>query len=65
MRIELNGELREVGAEGLSDVLQECGYAHTRIATAVNGEFVHKTTRAAITLKEGDRLEVIAPIAGG
>ena len=65
MRINLNGETVEVQASRLSDILEECGYEHDRIATAVNGEIVHHQSRAETRLNEGDRLEVVAPVVGG
>ncbi len=65
MRINLNGETVEVKTTRLSDILEECGYQHDRIATAVNGEIVHRQSRDEARLNEGDRLEVVAPIVGG
>ena len=65
MRIKLNGETVEVETTRLSDILEECGYQHDRIATAVNGEIVHRQSRAETKLCEGDRLEVVAPVVGG
>ena len=61
----LNGESREVSAGNLSALLQECGYADQVVATALNGEFVHKHLRKETTLTEDDRVEVLAPIEGG
>lgn len=65
MRIELNGEVIEVQASRLSDVLIECGYTQNRIATAVNGEIVHRELHAQTLLSEDDRLEIVAPVVGG
>jgi len=65
MRINLNGEAVEVETTRLSDILEECGYHGERIATAVNGEIVHRQSRAETRLDEGDRLEVLAPVVGG
>jgi len=65
MRIIINGDETQVQATLLSEVLRECGYAHQRIATAVNGDFVHTAARAQTELREGDRLEVVAPMSGG
>ena len=45
MRIVLNGEAVEVAATRLSDILVECGYQQDRIATALNGEIVHRQLR--------------------
>lgn len=65
MTIWLNGEACEIGAQTLAGALEELGYAGLKIATAVNGDFVHREARAATMLKEGDRLEVVAPLQGG
>ena len=65
MRIEVNGERREVAGVTLADALIELGWGTARVATALNGDFVPKTARAETTLREGDRLEVLAPMQGG
>ncbi|MEM6932229.1 MAG: sulfur carrier protein ThiS [Pseudomonadota bacterium] len=65
MTIVLNGIETSVDATVLDRVISELGYGQARIATAVNGEFVPKGARAATTLAEGDRVEVIAPLQGG
>ena len=65
MTIFVNGEAVEVRSAGLSDVLKELGYTGMKIATAVNGAFVHREARDATALTEGDRLEVVAPLQGG
>ncbi|WP_171097477.1 sulfur carrier protein ThiS [Ruegeria sp. HKCCD7255] len=64
MKIVLNGEAREVQAETLSDLLDECGYSG-RVATAVNEDFVPSSLRIALKLVDGDRVEVVAPMQGG
>ncbi len=35
------------------------------VATALNGEFVPAGSRPGAGLKDGDRLEVLAPMQGG
>ncbi len=65
MRIVLNGEAVEVEATRLSDILVECGYRQDRIATALNGEIIHRQLRDQTPLNEGDRLEIVAPVVGG
>ena len=65
MRISVNGDAREVESRVLADLLEELGYGGAVVATAVNGEFVPAPTRAGVTLAEGDRLEVLAPMQGG
>lgn len=64
MKIVVNGEPRDVAAETLADVLEQCGFSG-RVATAVNEEFVPAAQRAAKALKDGDRVEVLAPMQGG
>jgi sulfur carrier protein len=41
------------------------GFGDALVATALNGEFVPVGSRANIQLKDGDQLEVLAPMQGG
>ena len=65
MKLLLNGEPITTEVATLDAVLIENGYAEATVATAVNGEFVPATLRAAHTLSEGDQIEVLAPMQGG
>lgn len=65
MKILVNGAWRELQAGELSAVLEELGYGESIVSTAVNGEFVPTSARAATALAEGDRVEVLAPMQGG
>lgn len=65
MKIEVNGELREVSGATVAEVLAELGWTNTRVATALNGDFLPKATRDTAQLTDGDRLEVLAPMQGG
>jgi len=65
MRIEVNGQAREVTATTVAAALTEMGLATARIATALNGTFVPKAARGDTHLTAGDRLEVLAPMQGG
>ncbi len=65
MRIEINGTPQEVEADTLDAVLEELGHPHESVATALNGEFVARGERGAARLREGDRVEVLAPMKGG
>jgi sulfur carrier protein len=65
MTLLLNGEPREVTATTLEQALNELGYAGKVVATAVNGDFVPARKRETVTLNEGDRIEVVAPMQGG
>ncbi|MEM7193875.1 MAG: sulfur carrier protein ThiS [Pseudomonadota bacterium] len=61
----LNGEAISTDAENLAALLQDCGYEHDRLATALNGIFVHRESRTSARLSPGDRVEVVSPIEGG
>lgn len=65
MNIFLNGSEHEVKHVNLCAVLQELGYVNKAIATAVNGRFVPHAQRDETQLREGDRLEIVAPMQGG
>ncbi len=64
MKIQINGEARDVRGPMLADVLAELGF-DGKVATAVNEAFIARTQRAAYVLKDGDRVEVVAPKQGG
>ena len=65
MRIIVNGEPREVEGRTLAEILEELGYGGAVVATAVNGDFAPADRRPSLTLADGDRLEVVAPMQGG
>ncbi|MBM3604480.1 MAG: sulfur carrier protein ThiS [Alphaproteobacteria bacterium] len=65
MRIDVNGESRELAAATVAEALDELGWTGARVATALNGDFLPASARAVQTLREGDRLEVLAPMQGG
>ncbi len=65
MRIQVNGDWHEVEVGELAAALAVLGYADARVSTALNGEFVPVQARAATVLKDGDRVEVLAPMQGG
>jgi len=65
MNIVCNGEKRDLKSENVAAALVELGYDDAVVATAVNGEFVPITARLRTPLVDNDRLEVLAPMAGG
>jgi len=65
MRIIVNSEPREIRGRTLADLLQELGLADAVVATAVNGSFAPAGERAGRVLRDGDRVEVLAPMQGG
>ncbi|WP_337270480.1 sulfur carrier protein ThiS [Oryzifoliimicrobium ureilyticus] len=65
MRLIVNGEPETVTADTLSELLALLEFEGEWLATAVNGEIVHREDRAALQLQEGDRIEILSPMQGG
>ena len=65
MKLTVNGEALELDAGNLADLLAKLDYEGDWLATAVNGDLVHREERAAHPLKEGDRIEILSPVQGG
>ncbi len=63
--LTINGEAMQSKAANLSELLVELGYGDSKVATAVNGDFVAADGRAACSLHNDDRIEVVAPRQGG
>jgi sulfur carrier protein len=54
-----------VSAARLAAALEDLGYGESVVTTAVNGEFVAVQAREQILLRDGDSVEVLAPMQGG
>ena len=65
MRLVVNGELQDVPAATLAEALRSLDLAEAKVAIALNGEFVPARARAATLVKDGDRIEIVAPRQGG
>ncbi len=65
MRLVVNGELQDVPAATLAEALHSLDFAEAKVATALNGEFVPAKARASTPVKDGDRIEIVAPRQGG
>jgi sulfur carrier protein len=65
VKLVVNGEPRDVRAATLAEALQSLDYGEARVATALNGEFVPARARKTTPLKDGDRIEIVAPRQGG
>jgi sulfur carrier protein len=65
VRLVVNGETRNVEATTLLSALEALDFAEAKVATALNGEFVPARARGATLLKDGDRIEILAPRQGG
>ena len=65
MKLVVNGEPQEVSGATLAEALHSLDLAEAKVATALNGEFVPARARAATPVKDGDRIEIVAPRQGG
>ena len=65
MKLVVNGEPQDVLAATLAETLQSLDLGEAKVATALNGEFVPARARAATPVKDGDRIEIVAPRQGG
>lgn len=65
MRIQVNGEPREVAAATVLALVEELGLDVGKVAVERNLEIVPKTLHAATPLADGDRIEVVQFVGGG
>lgn len=68
MTIELsvNNEIKTLTDQALlSDALQQWGYGDTKIAVAINGEFVPRSSYSERLLSAGDLIDIVKPVGGG
>ena len=65
MRLIVNGEDYHLDAATLTEVMSLLDYEGGWLATAVNGELVHREDRTGHRLSEGDRIEILTPLQGG
>ena len=65
MRVEVNGEPREVAAATVLALVEELGLDARKVAIERNLEIVPKSLHGATPLAEGDRIEVVQFVGGG
>lgn len=65
MRIKVNATEKNVQAATLAALCQELGYQSQSVATAINGDFVPRDKRENTMIREGDAIEIVAPMQGG
>lgn len=64
MKITINGNSQVIQANNLEDLLLELKY-QGKLATALNENFIPFKERKKTALKDGDRVEIVAPMEGG
>lgn len=64
MKIIVNGQVQDVAAKNLAELLETQDFC-SKVATAVNGNFVPIGVRASTALSDGDLVEIVSPMQGG
>lgn len=65
MRIQVNGEDRQVEAGTILALVEELGLDVRKVAVERNLEIVPRSLHGAIALAEGDRIELVQFVGGG
>lgn len=66
MNLTVNGENQELREPGtLGQLLDALGIVPDRVAVMVNGRVIPKAGRNDVSLREGDRLEILTFMGGG
>jgi len=60
-----NEKLALAAATRLQDALSAWGYGDLKIAVAINGDFVPRSTYAARELQDNDLIDIVKPVGGG
>lgn len=65
MKIILNGEVQDVSAVNIADLIAELGLETRMLAVERNLEVVSKSAYAETKLQENDKIEIVHMIGGG
>lgn len=65
MRIQVNGEPREVAAATVLALVEELGLNVRKVAVERNLEIVPRSLHAATPIADGDRIELVQFVGGG
>ena len=65
MKLEINGEIQDVAAATLAELLHLLDYEGLPVATARNGAFVRAQDRTQTLLTPDDKIEILMPRQGG
>ena len=61
-----NGQRKEIELPcTVVDFLRSCGFTQGQVVVEYNGKILRRNEMESASLKDGDSLEVIAPVAGG
>ncbi len=65
MRIQVNGDQREVVASTILTLVEELSLDPRKVAVERNLEIVPRSLHASTVLAEGDRIELVQFVGGG
>ena len=65
MRIQVNGDTREVAARTVLGLVEELGFDVRKVAVERNLAIVPRSLHADTPLAEGDRIELVQFVGGG
>jgi sulfur carrier protein len=66
MKLEINGERKEfLDPLSLQELVEQLGMKSDRVAIELNREIAARSEWSKITLKDGDRLEIVHFVGGG
>jgi sulfur carrier protein len=66
MQVTVNGTVTDLDEDAtVAQLVAERSPGHDRVAVALNGDVVPRSSWPTTTLTAGDSLEVLAPTAGG
>ncbi len=66
MDVVLNGTQRQIeDASTVADVIELLGYTGRQVVVELNGEPLERERYGDVTLRVGDRIEIVRAVAGG
>lgn len=66
IQVSVNNETKSIADTTLlGDALLEWGYGDSKIAVAINQEFVPRSTYAERQLSNNDQIDIVRPVGGG
>ena len=65
MRIQVNGDTRDVAATTVLALVEELGFDVRKVAVERNLAIVPKSLHGETLLEEGDRIELVQFVGGG
>lgn len=63
--LTVNGDARRTSSATIADLVRELGLKPEKVAVEHNGEIAPRSTLAAVSLAEGDQLEIVTFVGGG